>query len=380
MIAAFLDGSEDMLGYRWHFIKAIDPEGLALNGGWLKGPRTISNYLENFFRPALDRQPETTFPLDIPDARFDRSTPENQAWQQAFALTRPALHASLHHCDYGGGFFSLSRALPGAFEGLERALADSGFGVHDLDGDVMTHDQWTPAISRYPSVPELVASAKAAGASWAYPWTVGDMSPCFGEARYGTFTLVAEAPLWSSTSLRDNAPSGFTRCEQAGMLDAIAARATDMARRHVAAFRQLALSPDATECFCALSDGLKMMPSADAGPSRIDAGEDVMLTRHEFELQHTRPVLFALRTCGLLLSMANAVLAVDPDNPFAHAAADEARQAIRHEVAAIEARTALDPVPLRVFTEFQMQSIFACARALQAPDVGQNPSQGTRYA
>jgi hypothetical protein len=109
LIALLLHSERERRGYRWHFIKAIDPEGLRLNGGWLKKPRSPGNYLENFFRPALLRQPETTFPLDLPECRFSASTPENEAWQRALELTRPVLHASLHHCEFGGVFYTLSQ-------------------------------------------------------------------------------------------------------------------------------------------------------------------------------------------------------------------------------------------------------------------------------
>ena len=363
MIAALLSGGMPTLGYRWHFIKAIDPEGLALNGGWLKGPRTIGRYLSHFFRPALARQPETTFPLDMPDAHFTASTPENQAWQRAFALTRPALHASLHHCDYGGVFFSLSRALPGAIDGLEQALAASRLGVHDLDGDVMTVDRWTAAVSRYPSVPELVAQARAAGEAWAYPWTVGEMSPGFGEAGYGTLTLVPEVPLWDSAALHDETPSGITRAEHERRLDAITAAASDMAARYHDHFeKETALPPNAEECLLALAGSLKMMPSSETGGAG-PAG-DIVLTRRQFESMHTRQVLFALRTYGLLLSLANIVLAETPGHRIARSAAAEAKQALAREIELVESHSTLTPVPLATFTRLQLDSILACARAL----------------
>ncbi len=208
MIELLLADQSARRGYRWHFIKAIDPDGLALNEGWLTGPRTITRYLENFFRPALHRQPDTTFPLDIPEARFDRCMPENEAWQRAFALTRPALHASLHHCDFGGAFHSLSRDLPAALPGLEASLRESGVGVNDLDGGIFAAERWASGITRYPAVPELIAKAKAVGAAWAYPWLVGEMSPGFGEAEYGTFTIVPEAPLWNAETLHSEATVG----------------------------------------------------------------------------------------------------------------------------------------------------------------------------
>src|SRR5579871_2943392 len=36
LIRLLLENERERRGYRWHFVKAIDPEGLRLNGGWLK--------------------------------------------------------------------------------------------------------------------------------------------------------------------------------------------------------------------------------------------------------------------------------------------------------------------------------------------------------
>src|SRR5262249_24825724 len=72
-----VNGKQEQRGFRWHFVKAIDPEGLRLNEGWLKKPRTFRNYIENFFRPALARQGEMTFPLHTDGVTFTASVPEN---------------------------------------------------------------------------------------------------------------------------------------------------------------------------------------------------------------------------------------------------------------------------------------------------------------
>ncbi|ANF58641.1 hypothetical protein A5892_15155 [Halotalea alkalilenta] len=100
------------LGYRWHFIGSIDPDGLALNDGWLRSPRTLENYLNSFFRPAFIDQPEYTFPLETGDYSFKNSTPENLAWQRALELTRPDYQVSLHGTDYGGVFYIVNRDIP----------------------------------------------------------------------------------------------------------------------------------------------------------------------------------------------------------------------------------------------------------------------------
>jgi hypothetical protein len=363
MISLLLRDESQRRGYRWHFIKAIDPEGLRLNQGWLK-TRTLAGYFENFFRPALHRQGETTFPIDTSDVHFDASMPENIVWQRAFELTRPALHASLHHCDYGGVFYSLSRALPGAIDGLESVASRSGLGVNDMNDGVMDAEQWSPAVKRYPSVPELIVNAKASGAAWAYPWTVGEMSPGFGEAHFGTFTLIAEAPLWDSASLHDPAASGVTRREQQAQLRRIASTARDIAVRHVEKVAKDASTPDAKECLWALERGLQMMPASQPPSVEAMPSDDAMLSKHEFELVHTEQALFVLRTYGLIVRLANLILDGDPSNSRALHARAEAQNALRHELSVIETRTQFVSNPLSVVTDFQMQSIFVCADAL----------------
>lgn len=363
MIALLLANQHERRGYRWHFIKAIDPEGLRLNAPWLKN-RTVTGYLENFFRPALHRQPETTFPLDIPQARFDASTPENLAWQQAFALTRPALHASLHHCDFGGGFYSLSRALPTALEGLEATLQDSGLGIDTLEDDVMASDRWTPAIHRYPSVPELIASAKAAGAAWAYPWTVGEMSPGFGEERYGTFTLIAEVPQWDAASLHDDSPSGVSRGEQESMLRELSSAAREIVVGSVTEFPVADLAADAKECLWALQEGLKMMPASVSESVPDEDPDRTILSRREFDLLHTRQALHVLRSYGLLHRLTSLILGDAPRHPAALRVRETTSASIRRELGVLAGHTNFTPIPIKTLTSMQMRAIFVCADAL----------------
>lgn len=360
LIALMLHSERERRGYGWHFIKAIDPEGLRLNGGWLKKPRTLRNYLENFFRPALSRQPETTFPLELPDCRFSASTPENEAWQRAFELTRPALHASLHHCDFGGAYCMLSRALPGALSGLEGAVRAAGLTVNDMD-DEMTGDRWTPTVSRYATVLETTTQARELGAAWAFPWTFGDMSPGYGEARYGALTLLAEVPLWHSEALEDFSSSGVSSIEQKGELRAMADGAQELACRHMPRFRESDLTPDALECWWALEERLRLTPTQ--APTTESEG-DRILSRHELDFMHTQNALLVLRTYGLLLSLANQVLLAHPQNAAARATRQESLAALQREITRLEARSRLVPVPIRVMSGLQMAAIFACADAL----------------
>ncbi len=362
LITLLLHSERERRGYRWHFIKSIDPEGLRLNGGWLKKPRTLGHYLENFFRPALSRQPETTFPLQLPGYRFSASTPENEAWQRAFELTRPALHATLHHCDFGGVFYSLSRALPAALSGLEAAIKAAGLTIQEAD-DCLTGESWTPAVTRYASVPETMARAKESGETWAFPWTLGDMSPGYGETHYGALSLLAEVPLWHSEGLEDFSSSGISRSEQQRELREMMVAARDLASRHFSQYHEFELTPDARECWWALEAISTTLPTQIPAP---DLEGDRILSRHEFELMHTQNALFILRTHGLLLSLANQVLLARPQDAVAWATRQETRTELYREIAKLEARSTLAPIPVRVMSGLQMAAIFVCADALRS--------------
>lgn len=363
LIALLLHSERERRGYGWHFIKAIDPDGLRLNGGWLKRPRTLRNYLENFFRPALSRQPETTFPLELPGYRFSASTPENEAWQRAFELTQPALHATLHHCDFGGAFFMLSRALPAALTGLEGTVKAAGLTVNEIDiDDEMTADRWTPAVSRYATVLETTTKAKEVGAAWAFPWTYGDMSPGYGEDRYGALSLLAEVPLWHSKALEDFSSSGMSCSEQKGELRAMTDAGLELARRHISRFRESDLTPDARECWWALEERIRLAPTQ--SPT-TESEDNRILSRHEFELMHTQNALLVLRTYGLLISLANQVLLTSPHDARAQATRQESLTALHRELTVLQSRSKLVPVPIRVMSGVQMAAIFACADALQ---------------
>jgi hypothetical protein len=366
MIATLLNDAGARRGFRWHFIKAIDPEGLRLNAGWLKAPRRIGNYLDHFFRPALHRQPETTFPLHTPEFQFDRSTPENLAWQKAFALTRPCLHASLHHCDFGGVFYSISRALPAAIPGLEAIASATGFGVNSGAGGVMAVEQWSPAVTRYPSASELAAKAKASGDSWAYPWTIGEMSPGFGEANYGTFTIVPEVPMWHSASLHDEAPSGVSRAAQRNMLRQLVERTAGMARAYATLFAAHALPPDAQEFLWAMEGSLKMAPSGDENGKAASQDEDAILPRRDLDELYTHHALHVLRTQAYVLGLSRSVLAEHPNDALAREAEQVVSRSLQSEVEQIHACTSLVPVSVEMMTGFQMQAVFTCADALTA--------------
>lgn len=92
----------------FYLIKAVDPDGLELNKGWLKGPFTYANYAKHFFRPISDQQVEWTFPLHYKNYHFTDCLPETRAIMKLMEEIKPDFVYSLHNSSFGGVYFYVS--------------------------------------------------------------------------------------------------------------------------------------------------------------------------------------------------------------------------------------------------------------------------------
>ncbi|MGU7774266.1 M14 family zinc carboxypeptidase [Burkholderia sp. MR1-5-21] len=112
------------LPYRWHFIKAIEPDALRLNEGWFSAPGDLLRYYENYYRPPIEEQAEYAFPFDEDDRLARHPMPENEAWRKAIELAKPDFLYSLHNSEFGGAYYLLSDMPIGLSDEL-RALCDT---------------------------------------------------------------------------------------------------------------------------------------------------------------------------------------------------------------------------------------------------------------
>jgi len=192
----------------WHFIKAIDPDGVMLNSPWLAQPLSPSNYFSSFFRPPLWRQAEFTFPFAFGEHRFSGSTPENKAWEKALIMTKPDLLYSTHNCEFGGVFYFTSDGLPELdFELIKLTrkyrLTEDTIGEHGSSAK-----DGLPSVFTFPD--EITESIKEMqlGESNVLMRT-GDSSAGYSEKKFGTFSLVAEVPYWCLNKLKRDLDVGF---------------------------------------------------------------------------------------------------------------------------------------------------------------------------
>lgn len=216
-------GLLDRMGYTWHVIPCIDPDGMRLNEGWFTGPLTRSEYGRRFYRPAGDEQVEWTFPFAYKRAYFDRMMPETVALMRLIDETKPAFMCSLHNGEYGGVYYYLSRPEPELYPLLHRIAADVGLPLDTGEPEAPYVERYAPAIFGMIRSEDQYDFAEAAGLDPTERQSGG--SSAAYAAKYGTLTLVTEMPYWTHSDADDDTPieqsyADVLREQAAGLRDA----------------------------------------------------------------------------------------------------------------------------------------------------------------
>jgi hypothetical protein len=181
----------DGLGYSWHLIPCIDPDGARLNEGWYGGPLTIENYHRNFYRPALRNQPEWTFPMYNDGAFFDRPLPETRALMRVIDELRPRFQYSLHNADFGAAYFVINRDIPELAAELADVVRGCRLPLELTPSEAVGWHVSGPGVFVMPPAHDMFTNdGERAG-----PRFHGESSLHYAD-RHGTFTLITEAPMW----------------------------------------------------------------------------------------------------------------------------------------------------------------------------------------
>jgi len=343
-------------GWAWHFIPAIDIDGIALNEGWFRGERTLARYLGNFYRPPFKLQPEYAFPLDASGYRFDKETPENTCWRLAIDHVRPQLQCSLHGADTGGSFFIVSDCRPGLCKALEDLPKRSGITLNLIGDSSAELERLAPGVFSFPRIESLIARAVAAHRLPDTAWNAGDSSTGYSTKRLHTFNMICEVPLWRDARERDSRDSGRTYAEvldeEIGMM-----RADEkLLKPFLPALRAVPRSGAAEALFTSVEDAVQQSGGAVEELEGLKAADTARRTLSYADLVQYEYGTGSFRT----LAMAERVARMMGLNDLRVAAGN----ALRERLIGYRRSAGLIPVSLGSSTDLQMAAILATAGGL----------------
>jgi hypothetical protein len=212
-----------------HVVPVADPDGLALNAGWLARPMTLGHYATEFYRPPHHEQVEWSYPVHYETLRFPTPAPETAAVMRVMERTRPELFYSLHNAGFGGVYFYASDDRQSVFARW-RALVDGlALPMHQGEPEVPYLESMAPGVYRMFGISDTYDYfARTLGrdpAAFIGAGTSGD--DWLRDVRADSFSIVCEVPYFSTPASTDGGPSGRSRraaiCEGLDRAGAVAA-------------------------------------------------------------------------------------------------------------------------------------------------------------
>jgi hypothetical protein len=134
------------LNYTWYLIKAIDPDGAALNEGWFKGKFDPVKYARNFYRPAPHEQIEWTFPVTYEKLHFSTPPPETQALMKVIEEVEPSFMFSLHNAGFCGVYYYVTHKIESLFPEFINLVEQTQLPIHRGEPETPYIQQLHPAI------------------------------------------------------------------------------------------------------------------------------------------------------------------------------------------------------------------------------------------
>ncbi|MFC4116412.1 M14 family zinc carboxypeptidase [Nonomuraea zeae] len=352
------------LGHRWHVIACIDPDGLRLNEGWLRGPFTREHYARHFYRPAGRDQIEWTFPLDYKDAHFDTPLPETRALMRLIDEHRPELVCSLHNSELGGVYYYLSRTEPALYPILQEVPERLGLPLHRGEPEAPHIVRYADGVYRVGSIRRAYDRMAEQGQLWS--GDSGDNTASYA-SRHGALTLISELPYWIDPTADDETPTGTSYAEALAGKAAAVAELAEVLQRGLDAVQADLVTPDspywrATRFFAGL-----MARTAESTAARARLPEsDRPATVAEVTTLAGDGHSFQLRYGGILLRGLDDELAAG--NRAEPIARTRARTAARYERwLAADPASAYAVIPIRSLVATQYAATVATAAHLAGP-------------
>ena len=351
----------ERLGHRWRIVDCVDPDGLRLNEGWLRGPFTHAHYARHFYRPAGRDQVEWTFPVNHEQAYFDEPIPETQALMRLIDEHRPALIASLHNSELGGAYYWLSRAEPALHPVLQQVPEHLGIPLDRGEPEAPDLTLLADAIYEAAPLATVYERTLSSGGQWLFEGG----STTWYAGRWGSLMLVSELPYWYDGRAADTSPAPITYAEALAANAGAMADLAELLTRTLAAVDGALLAPGspywrATRFYAGFLEQVapdrlarSKDPAADR-PATVAEANSLALNVHEYRLRYggmLRRALHGEAAVGNVRAAVRAALA-EVEQRYAVWEAEDA------EVAALE------PIEIRRLVGVQYAATIAAAAHL----------------
>lgn len=347
------------LGHRWHIVACIDPDGLRLNEGWLKGPFTRELYARQFYRPAGDEQVEWTFPFSYKEAYFDKILPETLAVLRLIDEHRPALLCSLHNSETGGAYYYLTRPEPALHPILQEIPERLGLSLDRGEPEAPWLERFADGIFEMLDIERLYDFQEAHGELRADKLG-GNTSAAYAR-RHGTLTLVSELPYWTDDTAGDTTPTTTSYA------DALRTQAEGFAEIGTLMLGVLEGLKDDR-----LSDSPYLRASRYFAPGMPEAARETAKRAEEESSARAATVAevasmtnilhsFRLRFPGMLLRALDGELAIGNATPAIRAQQAILARRFEEFIAAADAASPAVPIPIRSLVATQYGALVATA-------------------
>ncbi len=349
------------VGATWHFLLCVDPDGTRLNEGWFAGPHTRTGVARGFYRPPAVEQPEWCFPAEWRGRRVGVPLPETRAMMSLIDRTRPALIASLHNAEFGGGFFYTTGGDPEYWSALTALLAAADVPIYHGEPDAPGARTLAPGVFELPLFEAMADLLAAQGLDSVAALGGGGCRDY--AARYGTAILVCELPLWVDPRIGDGSAGDRVLGD---LLDATAADYRAMAEVAAEVLARLdgrlsGRSPfeRSVRALVAGLPGLAVSRQAVPERNRIATRGEIFVEQYDWT------AMLRLRLGGMLLRLLEEEYARDAA-PLLAAERDRFAAVFQQWCADVEQNAPGAEVPLDRLVGIQAESILLAAMRVRA--------------
>jgi hypothetical protein len=351
------------LGYTWHLVKCIDPDGTRLNEGWFKGPFSIENYARHYYRPPSFQQVAWTFPIDYRTLHFHHPPPQTQALMALIEEVRPDFMYSLHNSDFGGVYFYIWEEAPPLYEPFHRLVESQDLPLHLGEPEMPYETRYASAIYKDSSIAaKYDYLEEQTSTDPAEIITGGTLSFEYARNFCDPFTLICEAPYFYHPAISDTSPS-------------------DMVRRD-AILQAMAETRESISFMEALYDGVKSeltvpSPFRDAIEETLRTSLEELAAQEHWARTNPRTAelatvaekfdslvihrFYGLLGLGMFVRMLDAQIAATGESPSLSSAREAAKATFETRSTALEAELDYTVVPIQKLVRVQLGSALLAA-------------------